>query len=605
LLDDPVLLIVAAREHPRTSRVWGSGGWLPPQAREGLDWLTLCRCLGWGGTLCDQQSAAGQLAAQRQWVVLAIGDEAADEALLQAIEGWVREKGGTLILSLLPGHDSKAVERLAGAAARGRRFEGVALVSHPSFEPPARRSLRKPVEAFGLEPGPHARTLASIDSIAVAVSRPLGAGLVVSLGFHPSAARDADGAMTALLRRLMVSQSTRSVVWIDLEGVVALRMDDPGAAQNVHLGSWSYPELDEAAWRALARELSLRQARLSVCYCCGWVDDGDAKRGRLQVDGVAVDRVPGRVYPSPRVHYEDLAGHRPRTVHDYAGEYRGIQALRGAGLGDIELHGYTHQHPDSEAWAAASDRYVNVGWFRELGATESSAAERRAAEKHPIELGTAALDDHFSVRPTTLVCPGDKWTDAALEVALDCGLLAVSSYYLAIRDGDRFCWSTHVCAPYLDAPDAKWFDSGLPVIGYFHDKEPALEGPQWMGRLLDAWTLAGARRFIDFRELNGALARRVRVTSGEDGQLTICVEERGAPPLVRPMPMRVRGEGGRVPDAVCVSRAGSLEICPVLGDRHGVGRFFVRPDLHASASESPVPAPDSLAAACQPAPHDS
>ena len=585
--------------------MWGSGGWLPPEAREGLDWLTLCRCLGWGVVLCDQQSAAGQLSAQRRWVVLALGAEAYEETLLEAIEAWVRVTGGTLIVPLLPGDASRAAaERLAGATARGQRFEGSVLVSHLAFETPTRRALHKPVAAFGLEPQPGTQILASIDSIPVATSRRLGAGLVVSLGFHPSAARDADGAMTALLRRLMVSQSTRPVVWIDYEGVVALRMDDPGAAQNVHLESWSYPELDEAAWRALARELSLRQARLSVCYCCGWVDDGDAQRGRLEVEGVAVDRVPGRVYPSPCVRYEDLAGHRPGTVHDYAGEYRGIQALREAGLGDIELHGYTHQHPDSKAWAVVSDRYVNVDWFRELGAAASSTAEQHA-QKHPIELGIAAIESHFSLRPTTLVCPGDQWTDTALEVALDCGLLAVSSYYLAIRDGDRFCWSTHVCAPYLDAPCASWFDSELPVIGYFHDKEPALEGPQWAGRLLDAWMRAGARRFIDLRELNGSLARRVRVASGEDGELMICIEERGAPPLVRPMPMRMRGEGRRVPDTVCVSRAGRLEICPVLSDRHGVGRFFVRPDLPASASESPVPAPDGRAAACQPAPYDS
>jgi hypothetical protein len=30
----------------------------------------------------------------------------------------------------------------------------------------------------------------------------------------------------------------------------------------------------------------------------------------------------------------------------------------------------------------------------------------------------------------------------------------VSSYYLALCDGERFCWTQYVCAPYLDKSDA-------------------------------------------------------------------------------------------------------------------------------------------------------
>jgi len=574
MAEDPVLLIVSASEHPRASRVWGSGGWLPPQSREALDWLTLCRCLGWGVEVADQSSAAAQLTPQRRWVVLALSSETHDEALLSAIETWVRETGGTLIVPLLPGDGPRtATERLAGAALRPHRFDGATLVLHLGHQPPRPCTLRKPVAVFGLEPQPGAHVLASIDSVEIATSRPLGAGLVVALGFHPSEARDMDGAITDLLRRLMISQSVHPVVWIDLEGVVALRMDDPGAAQNVYLDSWNYPELDAAAWNGLARELLLRQARLSVCYCSGWVDDGDARRGRLRVDGVAVERVRGRVHPSPRVHYEDLIGHSPGTVQDYAGEYRGIQALRAARLGDVELHGYTHQHPDSQAWAVAADRYSGIGWFRELGASTAS----RATGAHPIRLGTAALVEHFGVRPTTLVCPGDVWTNGDLGVALDCGLLAVSSYYFAIRHDDRFCWSTHLCAPYLNKPDSRWFDSGLPVVGYFHDREPALEGARWLGTLLDAWTEVGAKRFVDLRELNSAISRRVRVNTNRDSTITVLIKERDAPPLIRPLHMRVRGIGGRVPEAVQVSRGGAVELLPVQRDPSGVGRFVVEP----------------------------
>src|SRR5439155_1462316 len=105
-----------------------------------------------------------------------------------------------------------------------------------------------------------------------------------------------------------------------------------GGAQNVHSRNWSYPKLGETQWAAIGADLRRRKARLSVGYVSGWVDDGDATRGTLTVDGRSPDRVGGAVYPSPKVRYQDRAGHAPGTVHDYSSEYRGIQALRRAGV---------------------------------------------------------------------------------------------------------------------------------------------------------------------------------------------------------------------------------------------------------------------------------
>src|SRR5262249_19774066 len=223
--------------------------------------------------------------------------------------------------------------------------------------------------------------------------------------------------------------------------------------------------------------------------------------------------VGGAVYRSRDVVYRDRAGHAPGTVYDYQSEFRGIQALRAAGAGDVELHGYTHLSPDAAAWAAAPDRYDEESWYRELGGRAADALAARGADQHPLALGLKAFERHFSTRPTTLICPGDRWTTGDLEHALRLGLNLVASYYLAIRDRDRFCWATHVCALYLDEPRASWFAGGLPVVGYFHDREPALEGVAWIRRLLDAWQGAGARRLIDFRELAGAVGRRLWIAN--------------------------------------------------------------------------------------------
>jgi hypothetical protein len=57
----------------------------------------------------------------------------------------------------------------------------------------------------------------------------------------------------------------------------------------------------------------------------------------------------------------------PGTLYDYEAEFCGIQALRAANLGGVEIHGYTYMHPDTAAWAQAPDRYEATSWYRELG----------------------------------------------------------------------------------------------------------------------------------------------------------------------------------------------------------------------------------------------
>src|SRR5204863_10018522 len=116
----------------------------------------------------------------------------------------------------------------------------------------------------------------------------------------------------------------------------------------------------------------------------GWVDDGDPARGVLEVAGHPVERVPGRVHPSPLVTYHDRTG--LGTLNDYQAEFRGIQALRRQGLGDVELHGYTHMHADPTAWAKAPDRFVTTAWYRELGRAADPIIAGLPRDQHPLAL---------------------------------------------------------------------------------------------------------------------------------------------------------------------------------------------------------------------------
>jgi hypothetical protein len=156
------------------------------------------------------------------------------------------------------------------------------------------------------------------------------------------------------------------------------------------------------------------------------------------------------------------------------------------------------------------------------------------------------------------------------------GLRFLGSYYLAIRDGQRFCWSQHVCAPYLTKPDAAWFDGELPVVGYFHDYELAIDGVQWMVHWLDQWEQAGARRFIDYRELAAAVDRRFHLERGDNG-LHLSITSDGAPALVRPLTVAIRAPE-QLPTTISVSVDGLFLDLEVQDSRDGRG-FVVLPKL--------------------------
>src|SRR6266545_2094484 len=86
-IDDPMLLVVPETELPPGERVWGTGGWLPPEDREGLDWLTLARLSGWGVTVTRRtgRGVDGDLSGGSRWIVLACDPDSLDEEVVRAL----------------------------------------------------------------------------------------------------------------------------------------------------------------------------------------------------------------------------------------------------------------------------------------------------------------------------------------------------------------------------------------------------------------------------------------------------------------------------------------------------------------------------------------
>jgi hypothetical protein len=571
--DSQMLVMASAQEYLAAGRVWGTGGWLPPEQREALDWFTLGRLLGWRCDLAGLETSRLHSVTRNmhRWVVLACDPGEISDDIAAGL--------GSLLLSqpvmviLRAGAPGTPASRLGQAICGTDSIAGRSLrwIHHAGGRT---WSLRTSLGGCQLELKAHSEIWATLDGAPLIVARKIGRGFVVTLAFHPSLARDTDGSATALIRHLLTFGSQAPVAWLDFSNSLILRMDDPGAAQNAYLQCWSYPELDESNWASIQGELRQREARLSIAYTPGWVDDGDPARGSLTVANHRPERGPGRIHPSPLVQYQQHADGAPGKLHDYQGEYRGIQRLRAGGLGDVELHGYTHMHPDTVAWAAAADRYEEISWFRDFGPAAKDVLARMPVAQHPLTLGVGMLKKHFGIFPTTLVCPGDEWTDEVLWIALDLGFQLVDSYYLALRDGDRFCWATHVCSPYLNEPDAAWFDSGMPVVGYFHDCEPSLEGVGWIAGCLDNWQKAGANRFMDFRELASATGRHLSLSRSKHG-MNLSVVSENAPELVHPLEIMIRSPNEELPESVSACVDGATMQLSVERLENNCGRVIV------------------------------
>jgi hypothetical protein len=288
-------------------------------------------------------------------------------------------------------------------------------------------------------------------------------------------------------RLAAVRDALGALVRPDLTGALLLRLDDPGAAVRRHLRGWAYPDVPAGAWNALWDALR-GFGRVSVFCCPGWVD----------ADGEVCDS---------------------RAVNP--GEWAALDAGVAAGLADLECHGYTHLDPDSAAWARAPDRFDDPAWFRELWPPRREREPPWEAQAERIALWQAACGSG-----TALVAPGEGWGTETLRAARHRGLRLFCSWGICRLDMPVATWSRGVGSPYLDEADSSWFGAGLPVVGYWHDRDMAVRGPRWVADQLARRRDAGARRAWAFADLARAYATPVHATLA-DGE----VQVHRAPPV--------------------------------------------------------------------------
>jgi len=261
----------------------------------------------------------------------------------------------------------------------------------------------------------------------------------------------------------LVAGRLGAVVVPDLQGVLVLRLDDPGAAVKEHLRSWAHEPVPAAGWSALWQALE-GFGRVSLFCCPGYV----------LADGTVVDS-------------------RRHLPEEWAGLDDGVSR----GLADLECHGYTHLHPDTEAWVAADDRDSDEGWYRELW--PQRAREEPSTEEQEKRL--RSWQDGTGRQGTTVVAPGERWGLNSLAAAQRCGFSLFNSWGLCFLDREVPTWSAGIGSPYLDQTDPDWFTDCLPQVGYWHDRDMAMHGPAWVAEQLSAWRDCGAKRAASFADL--------------------------------------------------------------------------------------------------------
>ncbi|MGH7494853.1 MAG: polysaccharide deacetylase family protein [bacterium] len=312
-------------------------------------------------------------------------------------------------------------------------------------------------------------------------------------------------------RRHLIDLLTRSspgIVRPAMGGIMALRMDDPGAPIKAYFDGYRHTGLSPAKWRQVVSLLEQQQAEMSIFYVPAWVDDGDAARGILEHEGkIVAPRIPGRIYDAKSVVY---TVHENAVRMDQAAEYEILKAA--APTLDFESHAHTHMEIDLECWLQAADKYSNKAWYRELyhlhDDRDLTVEETRAVLQNSADKIAA----WFAKAPTTLVPPGHKISSNTLHVAGKMGfrLLAMNTVFLL--DSTHYLEAGYVRNPgfeHWQDFDASLIVEGFPVIGYMHDRDIALLGSAWLARGMRGWQGVGIRRFVTFRELAGLLRAKI------------------------------------------------------------------------------------------------
>ena len=281
-----------------------------------------------------------------------------------------------------------------------------------------------------------------------------------------------------------------------LQGLAALRLDDPGSAVNAYLESWTFPALKPKAWEQVNQVLLDHQANMTVGYVPAWLDDGDESRGALTVNGeVLTSRPAGQVYPSQQVVYEHAL---TKETYDLQTQAKTLAELSQV---DLQLHGFSHITPEVERWLSAADKYENHDWYREFLVTESKPYSQRDwnVQVQLLERGQQWFSKAFSQQPSVMIPPGHAVSWDTGELVLKQGMLAMCGRHLVLGSGNQAHRTRAIAS--VDMNDEPLPSENITQTLVLHDRDIHRGGVEWLESSLTKWERAGVRRFVSLSEL--------------------------------------------------------------------------------------------------------
>jgi len=183
---------------------------------------------------------------------------------------------------------------------------------------------------------------------------------------------------------------------VDYSRSVLVMIDDWGAADKSFLSYWRYQTVTEELMRdKVIPVLARHHAVVSANVVTGFVD-----------------RKTQRVISPWTQKFTDGYG----VMQDYASTQRGLKAAVGAGVLEIQSHGWTHMQPDLDSppgpwWTADLDGEASVGgWYEEFEDTRRGVEAPVLTQLFHLKRSLEYLRQDFDARPLSVIIGGGGWS---------------------------------------------------------------------------------------------------------------------------------------------------------------------------------------------------
>jgi len=337
---------------------------------------------------------------------------------------------------------------------------------------------------------------------------------------HLSTLRDSPYWRSLFFRALVWSLGYLVQPDVDYSHRVEIEMDDWGTSDKGYLSYWRYLEPSEETLREhLIAPLQRHHAVASANVITGCVDP---KTRRI-------------LSPWTQDFTDSYGLHQ-----NFASTQRGLKAAVGAGVLEIQSHGWTHMQPDLDSppgpwWTADLAGEASAGgWYTEFGDRRRGTEIPAVVQLFHMQRSFEYLKKDFGQRPLELRPGGGTWSKsyanhtALLAARAGFGIFQAetNTFYYLDRDLvlDMKGIAAHAPLSYDQPIHAELWPPHLdgPVMAIFHDRDIAYR-PDFIERLFAA--LPPGYETVSTNQYVGFLHARIESTANDGWQLKFLFDE--------------------------------------------------------------------------------